>query len=106
MPWMFTIDSKVERRVVSGNLTIDDDEAVCRSAIAGLGISQIPGYMAAEALEQGLLEQVLHDYCPPEVPITALYLERRLVAPRVQAFIDFMAEQKCLGFAGKTANGT
>ncbi|EKU96237.1 transcriptional regulator [Leptolyngbya sp. PCC 7375] len=94
MPWLFTVGGKVERRVVSGNLTIDDDEAVCRSAIAGVGISQMPGYMAAEALEQGLLKEVLHDYCPPEVPITALYLERRLVAPRVQAFIDFMVKQK------------
>ncbi|MEM6426188.1 MAG: hypothetical protein AAF728_13670, partial [Cyanobacteria bacterium P01_D01_bin.128] len=62
------------------------------------------GSMASEALEQGLLQQVLHDYCPPEVPITALYLERRLVAPRVQAFIDFMAEQKCFSFASVAAN--
>ncbi|MEM6591038.1 MAG: LysR family transcriptional regulator [Cyanobacteria bacterium P01_C01_bin.73] len=104
MPWLFTINGKVERRVVSGNLTIDDDEAVCRSAIAGLGISQMPGYMASEALEQGLLQQVLHDYCPPEVPITALYLERRLVAPRVQAFIDFMVEQRCFSFASIAAH--
>jgi len=94
MPWLFSVDGKVERRIVSGNLTIDDDEAVCRSAIAGVGISQMSGYMAAEALEQGLLKEVLHDYRPPEVPITALYLERRLVAPRIQAFIDFMVKQK------------
>ncbi|MEM1308266.1 MAG: LysR substrate-binding domain-containing protein, partial [Cyanobacteria bacterium P01_H01_bin.153] len=94
MPWLFTINGRVERRVISGNLTIDDDEAVCRSAIAGVGISQIPGYMAFEALEKGLLKQVLQNYCPPEVPVTALYLERRLVAPRVQAFINFMAKQK------------
>ncbi|MEM6519668.1 MAG: LysR family transcriptional regulator [Cyanobacteria bacterium P01_C01_bin.70] len=94
MPWLFTINGRVERRVISGNLTIDDDEAVCRSAIAGVGISQIPGYMASKALEKGLLKQVLPDYCPPEVPVTALYLERRLVAPRVQAFINFMAKKK------------
>lgn len=96
MPWFFTIDGRVERRLVSGNLTIDDGEAVGRSAIAGLGISQMPGYMAADALEQGLLEEVLHEYRPPEVPITALYLERRLVSPRIQAFIDFMVKQKPL----------
>jgi len=94
MPWLFTVDGRVDRRVVSGNLTIDDGEAVGRSAIAGVGISQMPGYMAAEALKQGLLQEVLRDYRPPEVPITALYLERRLVSPRIQAFIDFMVKHR------------
>ena len=94
MPWFFTVNGEVERRLVSGNLTIDDGEAVGNSAIAGVGISQMPGYMAAEALEQGLLQEVLQDYRPPDVPITALYLERRLVSPRIRAFIDFMVKQK------------
>jgi DNA-binding transcriptional LysR family regulator len=39
------------------------------------------------------LEEVLADYRPPSVPFTALYLERRLVSPRIQAFIDFMVQQ-------------
>jgi LysR family transcriptional regulator for bpeEF and oprC len=94
MPWLFTVDGKVDRRVVNGNLTIDDGEAVGRSAIAGVGISQMPGYMAAEALKQGLLQEVLRDYRPPEIPITALFLERRLVSPRIQAFIDFMVKHR------------
>ncbi|MEO1208649.1 MAG: LysR family transcriptional regulator [Cyanobacteria bacterium J06638_20] len=94
MPWFFTINGTVERKLVSGNLTIDDGEAVGKSAIAGVGISQMPGYMAAAALEQGLLQEVLQDYRPPAVPITALYLERRLVSPRIRAFIDFMVNQK------------
>ena len=90
VPWFFTIDGKVERRLVRGNLTIDDGEAVGRCAIAGMGISQMPGYMAAAALQQRTIEEVLREYRPPEVPITALYLERRLVSPRIRAFIDFM----------------
>lgn len=94
MPWFFTMDGQVERRQVQGNLTIDDGEAVGRSAIAGLGISQMPSYMAATALAQGLLIEVLQEYRPPEVPITALYLERRLVSSRIRAFVDFMVQQK------------
>ena len=93
MPWIFTIDGHVERRLMSGTLTIDDGEAVGRSAIAGVGVSQMPGYMAAEFLQQRLLIEILRDYRPPEVPLTALYLDRRLVSPRIQAFIDFMVQQ-------------
>ena len=55
-----------------------------------MGISQMPGFMAINALTEGKLEEVLADYRPDEVPFTALYLERRLVSPRIQAFIDFM----------------
>ena len=93
VPWFFSINGQTERFLVTGNLTIDDGEAVGKSAIAGVGISQMPYYMANDALERGMLQEVLHEYRPPEVPITALYLERRLVSPRIQAFIDFMVNQ-------------
>lgn len=94
MPWLFTLNGQVARKLVSGNLIIDDGEAVGRSAAMGLGISQMPGYMATQALKVGQLEEVLSNYRPPEVPITALYLDRRLVSPRIRAFIDFMGAQR------------
>jgi LysR family transcriptional regulator, regulator for bpeEF and oprC len=93
MPWFFTIDEQVERRNFSGTLTIDDGEAVGQAAMLGIGISQMPGFMAINALQKGILEEVLVDYRPPFVPFTALYLDRRLVSPRIQAFIDFMVKQ-------------
>ena len=94
MPWIFNIDGQVERRNFAGTLTIDDGEAVGQTAMLGIGISQMPGFMAVNALGQGILEEVLVDYRPPFVPFTALYLDRRLVSPRIQAFINFMVEQK------------
>ena len=94
MPWFFTIDEKVERRNFTGTLTIDDGEAVGQTAMLGIGISQMPGFMAVNALRQGILEEVLVDYRPPFVPFTALYLDRRLVSPRIQAFVNFMVERE------------
>jgi LysR family transcriptional regulator, regulator for bpeEF and oprC len=93
VPWFFTIDEEVERRNFTGTLTIDDGEAVGQAAMSGMGISQMPGFMAINALQEGTLEEVLADYRPPSVPFTALYLERRLVSPRIQVFIDFMVQQ-------------
>ena len=90
VPWFFTIDEQIERRNFTGTLTIDDGEAVGQAAMLDMGISQMPGFMAINALTEGKLEEVLADYRPDEVPFTALYLERRLVSPRIQAFIDFM----------------
>ena len=94
MPWIFNIDGQVERRNFAGTLTIDDGEAVGKTAILGIGISQMPGFMAIDALGKGILEEILVDYRPPFVPFTALYLDRRLVSPRIQAFINFMVEQE------------
>lgn len=93
MPWFFTINGQVERRIFEGTLIIDDGEAIGQTAMLGIGISQMPGFMAINALQQGILEEILVDYRPQEVPFTALYLDRRLVSPRIQAFIDFMVKQ-------------
>ena len=94
MPWLFNIDGQVERQNFAGTLTIDDGEAVGQTTMLGTGISQMPGFMAIDALRKGILEEVLVDYRPPFVPFTALYLDRRLVSPRIKAFINFMVEQE------------
>ena len=93
VPWFFTINEEVERKNFPGRLTIDDGEAVGQAAMLGVGISQMPGFMAINAIQEGILEEILIDYRPPFVPFTALYLERRLVSPRIQAFVDFMVQQ-------------
>lgn len=87
VPWVYLSG---ERRLESGLLTIDDGEAVGRAAIAGAGISQMPGFMAREALVSGALKEVLQEYRPAETSFTAIYLDRRLVSPRIRAFIDFL----------------
>lgn len=87
VPWLFAGDVRMP---VSGGLAVDDGEAVGRAAIAGVGISQMPGFMAREALEDGRLIEVLRSHRPPPVQFSALYLDRRLVSPRIRALIDFL----------------
>lgn len=94
MPWFFDIEGSTRSYVFDGPLTIDDGEAVGRAAGADLGVSQMPGFMAAEALRAGDLEEVLCDFRPPDVPFTALYLDRRLVSPRIRAFVYFLSRWK------------
>ncbi len=93
-PWSFAVDRKVERCAVSGSVVFDNADAIVRSAIAGLGLSQMPGFLAAEVVTTGCLEEVLKAYRPPEVPVWICYLDRRFVAPRIRAFVEFAASQK------------
>lgn len=93
-PWAFTIDGKVERYTVKGSVALDDADAGVRATIAGLGLSQMPGFLAAESIAQGLLQEVLSPYRPPEIPIWICYLDRRFVSPRIRVFVDFMVNRK------------
>lgn len=87
-PWRFENGKPL---VGSGSLVVDDGEAVFRAAEAGIGVSQMPGFMAEGAIRRGSLVEVLRRFRPPDVPVSALYLDRRLVSPRVRAFVDFLA---------------
>ena len=65
-----------------------------RAAVAGIGLCQIPGFMAAEAFAQGLLVEVLGPYRPPEIPISICYLNHKFVAPRVEVFVKFLLDHQ------------
>ena len=78
----------------SGTVVLDNADAVVRSAIAGLGISQMPLFLAQEAIATGTLIEVLKPYRPPAIPIWICYLDRRFVAPRIRAFVEFMIVHK------------
>ncbi len=93
-PWVFDVEGERKTYSGSGTVVLDNADAVVRSAIAGLGLSQMPLYLAKEAISAGSLIEVLRHYRPPEIPIWICYLDRRFVAPRIRAFVEFMIDRK------------
>ncbi len=60
----------------------------------GMGIGMKSLWNASESLQSGTLVEVLPDYAlKTESAIWALYPNRRIVAPKVRAMIDFLVEQ-------------
>ncbi|WP_299869712.1 LysR family transcriptional regulator [uncultured Hoeflea sp.] len=90
VPWVFDVEGQTIPHLFKGPLTTDDGEAVLHAAVGGLGVSQMPGYMAAEAVRSGALVPTLEAFTPPATQYSAIYLDRRLVAPRIRVFIDFL----------------
>lgn len=74
---------------ISGNLRINDNEALWQAARGGLGIAFLPTYIVGQDLQQGVLQAVLTEYMPVERSIYAIYLPNRHLSPKVRAFIDF-----------------
>ena len=77
---------------VSGNLSINDNEALWRAVRGGSGIAFLPTYIIGQDLQQAILQAVLTEYSPMERSIYAIYLPNRHLSPKVRTFIDFFLE--------------
>jgi DNA-binding transcriptional LysR family regulator len=92
--WLLTDAQGVEHGVrVQGRIDCNTGELLRDAAVAGLGIALHSIWHIHEDLRAGRLQIVLPDCRLPDTGIHALMPQRRLMPPRVRAFVDFMAEQ-------------
>ncbi|MFH1346001.1 MAG: LysR family transcriptional regulator [Pseudomonadota bacterium] len=92
--WPFHTHEGINRLAVSGTFTSDNADLLLDMAVAGLGIARLADFMVARALRQGTLVPLLPDSQMPEsFPIHALTVPGRHRAPRIKAFVDFVAAQ-------------
>lgn len=89
-PFIFECEGNVVRRTLDPVLIGNDSDAIHQAAEAGLGIAQLPTYLVRESLEKGRLVEVMQEVRMDRFPYSIVYLDRRLVAPRVRAFVDFL----------------
>ena len=92
--WYFTLNGKLERLDFPEGLVLNDADSLHRAALAGLGVTQLPGYLAGESLSQGSLVEILAPYRPSEIPITVSYLNRQFTSKRIQLFVEYVLSCK------------
>jgi DNA-binding transcriptional LysR family regulator len=70
---------------------IETNDAWIGIALAeqGRGVTAALSYMVSGAIRSGRLVSVLDSHSPAAVPVHLVYAQRRIVAPKVRAFIDF-----------------
>jgi DNA-binding transcriptional LysR family regulator len=92
--WPFHTHEGINRLAVSGTFTSDNADLLLDVAVAGLGIARLADFMVARALRDGALVRLLIDsHVPESFPIHALTVPGRHRAPRIRAFVDFLAEE-------------
>ncbi|WP_110666736.1 LysR family transcriptional regulator [Salinicola halophilus] len=84
------IDGQLCRFASGGWLTVNDAESYMAAAIEGHGLIQLPRLRLEDELAAGRLVEVLADWQKPALPIHIVYPQRRLLAPRVRVFIDWL----------------
>lgn len=87
-PWDFRVQGRRVTVQPKARYVIDDGEGLVRAAVAGLGLIQVPDYMAEAAVRARHLRETLADFRPEPMPISLVYPSRRQVPARVRALID------------------
>lgn len=88
--WEFTENGKDIEVAVAGRFTANDNDALLAAALAGLGLAYVFESTAREHLESGRLIRVLEAFCPPFPGLFLYYPSRALLAPKLQALIEFL----------------
>ncbi len=93
--WRFNLPKDTLDVPISGRLNTNSLTFLRSIAVAGRGIIMIPAWMVRDELKDGHLVSLLEDFplVPPTTPISAVFAHNRHLAPKVRAFVDFLAEQ-------------
>ena len=70
-------------------LVTNDYEHLLNLALQGIGVTEIPPFMAKEAIEQGKLVEVLPSFPLPHSTMRLLVVETRAMSPLIREFLDF-----------------
>jgi DNA-binding transcriptional LysR family regulator len=98
--WRYTDRGRPARLALRSRIETNDAHTNIALAERGHGITMVLSYMVGDALRSGKLVPLLQSYAPPPVPVHLIYAQRRIIAPKVRAFIDFAAPRLRSALAG------
>lgn len=91
--WHYTGDDGREYRVdVNGVLFSNNGQALREAALAGIGIMRPPDFAVARDIAEGRLVPLLTGFRTPDPDVYLVLPERKHMAPKVRAFVEFMGE--------------
>jgi DNA-binding transcriptional LysR family regulator len=74
----------------SAQLTVNNVTLAREAAIEGLGIAQVPTFIAQEALDKGQLITLLNDYPLSQTKVVLCYPQRAYLPRKYRVFIEFL----------------
>ncbi len=77
---------------VRATVTVNGTDAYNAAAVAGLGLIQAPVAGLQPCFERGSLVQVMPAFTARPMPVSLVYVNRRQLAPRVLAVMDWLTE--------------
>lgn len=78
--------------LLRGNFEANSADGIYHATLAGVGIARLSTYLVGDDIRNGRLVHLLPDYSDEESDIFVIYSEKRNLAPKVRAFIDYLAD--------------
>jgi DNA-binding transcriptional LysR family regulator len=100
--WRYSKGGKPARLSLTARLEMNDAHACIDAAERGKGITIALSYMVRDAIRDGRLIPVLTAFSLAPVPVNLVYAQRRMMMPKVRAFIDFAAPKLTAALSRKT----
>lgn len=92
-----------KQRAVRGVAYSNDPHLVLRWTLRGLGIAMLPATLVHSHLARAELVTVLPGVLRTEGAVSLVTLERKLLAPAVRAFVDFIVRRGAAALRGPNA---
>lgn len=92
-PWSFEKDGHAETVKVSPSIVVNDGDALVGAVCAGMGLAYMLEDLAAPALKDGALIEVLADWCPPFPGYHAFYSSRRHPTRAFTLFLEALRQE-------------
>ncbi|HWK71265.1 MAG TPA: LysR family transcriptional regulator [Burkholderiaceae bacterium] len=90
--WEWQDGDAVRVHPMRSTLVVNGTDAYQAACLAGLGLIQAPVLGALRLLADGSLVKVMPGFTAPAMPVSLLYPQRRQLAPRVKAILDWLAQ--------------
>ncbi|WP_429301176.1 LysR family transcriptional regulator [Paraburkholderia sp. GAS199] len=92
VPLEFIAGGRTSELFLPAAVSVTGADLYTGSAVAGLGIVQVPRYRVAQELAAGRLKIILDDFPPPLMPVSVLYPQNRQLSSRVRVFAQWLRD--------------
>lgn len=90
--WEFLVDGKPETLHVNCRIAASSGDALMLAAVAGLGITRQPDFIAEDYLADGRVQSLLDGYTPKPMGIYAVLPSNQQVPLRVRVLVDYLGK--------------
>jgi DNA-binding transcriptional LysR family regulator len=91
--WPFEGPDGLHAIKVRGDFRANSGMTIRSAALEGAGIASIPAFLIREDIETGRLVQLLSQFAPAPIRISAVYPSARLLSRKVKLFVDFIQQE-------------
>lgn len=93
MPWEYAEREQMAYTDVAARFATNDVDAEASAVLAGIGIGQIPNYIAAPLIREGRLVHLLTRHTSQRIGLFLYYPQRTHLPQRTRRFIDFAVDR-------------